>query len=402
MPGPQPDGLEALEDRDVLGRVAAFAVVFAIKKSPAKPLFCGLRESVSDGAVSSAPARGSKLTAFCTVSRSFSSSIDAAIPAGLALVLGRSARTGSATARLRRVGSGSGPGAKRTPATPSRAAISAAAWPSSNAQTESVVCTCSVPSRAIRAGHALRAIASPTASGQRVDEVGQARLRPEARELARGRSDSLSRGHLHDLARLDRQRGRWVAVIDRLAHAPRPARRARRGGASRAPRARRRAAAAAASRRAARPRRAAARAAPAAARPASRSSAGRGRRRRSRRRRDEGRARSSRGRGRLEPRLERARGRRFAVVPERPPGRPSSSARSAKPARARRVVSRRASTSCAPERRRRAPSTARARRGRRGRAARAGGRRSVARARRAYSCGTPARAGCRRPSTRSK
>lgn len=62
--------------------------------------------------------------------------------------------------------SGSGPGTNRTASTPTRAAISAARVPSSKAHIESTVWTCSVPSRAIRAGHALAAIAGPTASGQ--------------------------------------------------------------------------------------------------------------------------------------------------------------------------------------------------------------------------------------------
>ena len=36
MPGPQPDRLEALEDRDVLGRVGPSALVFAIEEKPCK------------------------------------------------------------------------------------------------------------------------------------------------------------------------------------------------------------------------------------------------------------------------------------------------------------------------------------------------------------------------------
>ena len=53
-------------------------------------------------------------------------------------------------------------------------------WASSKAHTESAVLTCSVPSRAIRAGHAFRAIASPTAAGQRSQTL--ARARPAAAE----------------------------------------------------------------------------------------------------------------------------------------------------------------------------------------------------------------------------
>ncbi len=139
--------------------------------------------------------------------------------------------------------------------------------------------TWSVPSRAIREGQAFRAIASPTASGQRSAIVGEVLRGPEARKLALDRV----RQPFHRLtstmaAGLGREQGRVRRGDHGLAE-PRD-----RGGEGlaaargRAPRGRRRGAGAAAAR-AARPRRAGARARPAAARPAIRSREARGRRR---------------------------------------------------------------------------------------------------------------------------
>ena len=65
-----------------------------------------------------------------------------------------------------------------------RAAISGARCASSKAHTESAVLTCSVPSRAIRAGHALRAIAVADRRRPARDDLGQPRLRAEPRQLA--------------------------------------------------------------------------------------------------------------------------------------------------------------------------------------------------------------------------
>jgi hypothetical protein len=144
-----------------------------------------------------------KLIAFSTLVRSFSSSIDAAISDARRSCSG-DARRGS-TEVVTTSADGSGPGANRTFATPSRAAISAPRWPSSNAQIESVVAMCSVPSRAIRAGHALRAIASPATSGQRSTRSARPDCAPKRASSPRSSLDSLSRGHLHDLGRLDRQ-----------------------------------------------------------------------------------------------------------------------------------------------------------------------------------------------------
>ena len=161
-------------------------------------------------------------------------------------------------------------------------AISAARWPSSNAQIESVVLTCSVPSRAIRAGHALRAIASPTASGQRATTSARPACGPKRDELAADRDQTACPGVTSTTcAGSTGSAQRCVAVITTCSSPATRSASDARGGASRAPRARRRAAAAAA-RRAAPPPRAGARAPRGAARPASRSCAGRARRRRSR------------------------------------------------------------------------------------------------------------------------
>jgi hypothetical protein len=71
------------------------------------------------------------------------------------------------------------------PATPSRVAISVPLWPSSNAQTESAVLTWSVPSRAMRAGQALRAIAAPTVSDQRATRSARPACGPKRESSAR-------------------------------------------------------------------------------------------------------------------------------------------------------------------------------------------------------------------------
>jgi hypothetical protein len=157
-----------------------------------------------------------KLTAFCTLARSVSSSIGAAISDARRSSSG-DARTGSAGAATT-CSDGSGPGAKRTFATPSRVAISAPRCPSSNAQIESVVETCSVPSRAIRAGHALRAIAAPATSGQRSTRSARPDCAPNRASSPRSSLDSLSRGHLHDLGGLDRQGRALGGRDDSLLH----------------------------------------------------------------------------------------------------------------------------------------------------------------------------------------
>ena len=117
--------------------------------------------------------------------------------------LERGSRTRSSAA------SGSGPGAKRSFATPSRSAISCARWPSSNAHTESAVLH--VHGAVPRDARGPRVARDRRADRRRpaLEQLRHAGLRAEARELARGSSlPSRSRLHLHDLRRLDRQRGR--------------------------------------------------------------------------------------------------------------------------------------------------------------------------------------------------
>src|SRR5436309_5929610 len=58
----------------------------------------------------------------------------------------------------------------------------------------------------MRAGHALRAIASPTASGQRSIASPMPACGPKRASDERASSASLSRAHLHDLRRLERKR----------------------------------------------------------------------------------------------------------------------------------------------------------------------------------------------------
>ena len=194
-----------------------------------------------------------------------------------------------------------------------------------------------VPSRAMRAGHALRAIASPTASGQRSTQLGACRAcgaeaaRARARIVAH-RADPCS--HLDELRRLDRAGpSACVAVIIVW---PMPATRAASARAAAEvelrehvveQQERRRASAAA------RPRRAAARERRAAARPVNRTAACPGRRSRSARRRGAGRARSCHARGRASRRASRVGGAGAAGRRSRAgaAGSPSSPARSAKP-----------------------------------------------------------------------
>ena len=232
--------------------------------------------------------------------------------------------------------------------------MSAASCSSSNAHVDELVCTCSVPSRAMRAGHAFRAICSPTAAGPRLRDASDLGLRAEARQLAAHRVYRAgSRLHLHELRGLDGKRRALRRGDDRLAHvgdersehAPAPRIELREDVVEqqerrRVPRARR----------APSPRRAAAREPSGAALPASRSRAGRDRageqphvvqvRADARRRALD---------VPFEPRLELGGGRRLAVVGERRSGQAElvRDAR-AKPGASAASASRRAATSSAP------------------------------------------------------
>src|SRR6478672_1666618 len=177
---------------------------------PAKRGFCEAREVYQIGRVPRPFARP-KLTAFCTLLRSFSSVTVEAIARA------RSSSCGEASIRVETAASsadGSGPGAKRR-----RWAISGARWPSSKAQTESAVCTWTVPSREMRAGQALRAIAAPTTSGQRSTSSAMPACGPKRRSSARISLPSGSMLHLHELRGIDRQRRRMRRGDHRLTHA---------------------------------------------------------------------------------------------------------------------------------------------------------------------------------------
>ncbi len=350
MPGPQPDRLEAFEDRDVLCRVGGLfcGSLRHRRKGLQNRGFAACRQCIRAGGPRR-PWRGSKSTAFCTLSRRFSSSIgggersapraparrSAAAAAGAAplglLLRERSGR--EADARQRRAARRSRPrgGRARTPR-PSRPCSRGAC-------------------RRGRSAPATRCARSPapTASGQRATTSARPACGPKRESSARTCSDSLSRGHLHDLGRLDRQRASLRRGDHDLLHA-------RDAVGEHAAAARvelrehvveeqqRRATAAA------RPRRAGARAARAAARPASRSSAGRGRRRRSARRRGAARGPSSRARGRRRaaPRAPRRSAARRRSRASRRRGR-APPPRAAKPGASAAIASRaRSSTSCAP------------------------------------------------------
>ena len=100
MPGPQPDRLEALQNRDVLGGVGGLGQCSLLnRKSPANRRFCGLGDSVSETAVGRAALARLAAAARRTVSRSASSSIAAVSAAAAAASLG-ARRPGSAAARL--------------------------------------------------------------------------------------------------------------------------------------------------------------------------------------------------------------------------------------------------------------------------------------------------------------
>ena len=186
MPGPQPDRLEAFEHGDVLGRVTGLCLGLRHKgENACKTRVLRGTESVSDRA-GAAPLCKPQTDRFLhTFAQLFVSDRGGDRPRPL-LVLRRG--LDRASKRPLRRPTASGPGAKRSrgtsqPAARRRSAISAARWPSSKAQTESAVCTCTVPSREMRAGQALRAIAAPTTLRPALDELGHAGLRAEAAKL---------------------------------------------------------------------------------------------------------------------------------------------------------------------------------------------------------------------------
>src|SRR5688572_16396575 len=164
----QPDRIEALQDRDVFRSVGSFSH----RKKPCNSRVYGL-DTAYQNERSEEPRSRLAAAAFATAFRSSSSSIPAASDSACVRVSGRTTSDSllASSADSAEV-DGSRPGAKRScfgTLSPSlarkRSRTSASRWVSSNAHVDELVATCSVPSRASRAGHALRAISDPTASG---------------------------------------------------------------------------------------------------------------------------------------------------------------------------------------------------------------------------------------------
>src|SRR5262249_36077135 len=207
--------LEALEHGDVLGRVAGLRLSLRhTQEMPAKPTFCEALEVYQKARLERSLA-SAKPTAFCTLSRRFSSSTDEAIARARSASSGA---TSSAEGGSSRPVSGSGPGANFSPGTPSVDAISAERWPGSNAQIESAGLTETVQLRGIRAGHAFRAMNGPTAAGQRSTTSAIPACGPNRDSASRTSSPSRSTFHLHDLCRIQRQRTHVRRGDHRLAH----------------------------------------------------------------------------------------------------------------------------------------------------------------------------------------
>ena len=243
---------------------------------PAKHRFCGLRTVYQSGR-SDRRSRGSGRPLFSTVLRRFSSLDRRGDRGGLAQIAPAVGDTGAGTGCRSPIGPASGPGAKRTVATPSRAAISCPRWASSKAQTESA--RVDVERAVARDPGGPRVPRDPLADGVRPALDERRRGPPEGpkrAELAPDRVRQPFQGSPPRLARLDRKQGRVRRGDHGLAEPRDRGRPEPRGGAGRAPRGRRREAGAAAAR-AARPRPGGARARRAAARPASRSREARGR-----------------------------------------------------------------------------------------------------------------------------
>ena len=218
----------------------------------------------------------------------------------------------------RRSGAGAG-GASPPERGPRRPRISASAGSAGRPRPTSRRCTCSVPSRAIRAGHARRR-SRGRPRGARRGHISAMPASPDASRAQQPLSSrrggpsearpSPSGDDVEQLCRLDRQRLGAGGGHERLAGAADPLARASGGGRRRAPRGRRRGGAAehrAASARSSASREEERRALRAAARPASRTCAGRASPARSGRRRGAGRdpSRPARGRGRGAPRASR-------------------------------------------------------------------------------------------------
>ena len=169
-PGPEPDGLEALQNGDVFCGICGFGH----QKSPANEHLAGEKQCIRNAGrigrlASPGEARRGRsrdeLAQLLVLDRGGELG-------GLGAVLGADSRSGSARAarRPRRRAPASVPersasagGVASPSSVRSCSRIVAARRPSSNAHVAEAVFTCSVPSRARRAGHAFRATVSPTA-----------------------------------------------------------------------------------------------------------------------------------------------------------------------------------------------------------------------------------------------
>ena len=194
-PGPFPDRVEPFEDRDVLCAVSCFRQNGNSSCRKAKALQIGtLRAAVSVsetevGRALERPRATALFDQFCAgfrprsrrratppLCRASSVGSGTSVRASAGLVRGRLGQVaGDEFGRFRRI-------FRRAPGG-ACSRISAASWPSSNAQDDDEVFTCSVPSRAIRAGQAFAATIAPTAAGQAASELRHPALRAEAREL---------------------------------------------------------------------------------------------------------------------------------------------------------------------------------------------------------------------------
>ena len=187
-PGPQADRLEALENGDVFSGVAASVK----KKSPANLAISG-RCSVPDRAAVRRASRGSSrplsqrfCEGFHPRSRRRAQRPARAPPLSVA-------RDRGGPCVVRRRGSGSAPGRSADAGAASserrpRAARGASARAGrARRPRRRAVATWSVPSRARRAGQALRAICSPIASGQRAHDLASSPPRGRSARARAGR-----------------------------------------------------------------------------------------------------------------------------------------------------------------------------------------------------------------------
>ena len=394
MPGPQPDRLEAFEHGDVLGRVAGLC--FGLRhnrRNACKTRVLRGTGSVSDRAVAALPREAQTDRFLHTFAQLFvarsrrRSRGPARRPPGSARA---AARDGLVVGLRQRSGSEPDAAARRARSAISAAPLAELERPDRVGRVHVHACR---PARCAPATRCARS-PSPTAAGQRSSELGHAGLRAEARELG---ADLVYRADPGSTSTTCAgSTGSADACVAVIIVCPMPAMRS----ASTLPAAevelrehvveqqerRRRAAAP--------PRRAAARARRGAARPASRTGAGRGRRSRRARRRGAARARSCRARCRARgaPRAPRRVG-GSRVVAE-PRVRQAELAGALGERRRERVERRAArSTSAAPSAATRSVHGSSASRGRESRAARGAARRSAARAPRGSPAAAPARAG---------